>query len=177
MRITSADALAMALGAVAVVFSGFVLAHSAWGGVAVLVGGALALSIVPLRGRLPAAAPVVWVAFLVLLSVGVAGFLVGFGVFDSPDIEHDTEATLHDAPGDDATVLVTGTVRNEGDGPAAAVSVDVTLSDGDGRTIDTADVRLDAVGAGTSQQFFVRFGPDPALSDFESFEIDLSVET
>jgi len=32
MRITSADALAMALGAVAVVFSGFVLAHSAWGG-------------------------------------------------------------------------------------------------------------------------------------------------
>ncbi len=177
MRVTSVDALAMALGAVAVVFSGFVLAHSAWGGVAVLLGGALALSIVPVRGRLPAAAPVVWIGFLLLLSVGVAGFLVGFGVFDSPEIEHDAEATLHDAGGDDATVLVTGTVRNEGDGPAAAVSVEVTLSDGGGRTLDADDVRLEALGAGTSQQFFVRFGPDPALSAFEAIDIELSAET
>lgn len=109
--------------------------------------------------------------------MGVAGFLVGFGVFDSPEIEHDTEATLHDTGGDDATVLVTGPVRNEGDGSAAAVSVEVMLSDGGGRTLDAEDVRLEALGAGTGQQSFVRFGPDPALSAFEAFETELSAET
>lgn len=63
MRVTGVDALAMAPGAVAVVFSGFVFAHSAWGGAAVLLGGALSLSVVPIRVRLPAAAPVVWIGF------------------------------------------------------------------------------------------------------------------
>ncbi|WP_181692134.1 FxLYD domain-containing protein [Natronomonas sp. LN261] len=176
MAITNTDALAMALGAVAVVVSGFVLAYSAWGGIAFLVAGALALSIAPLRARLPAAGPAVLLAFFVLCSVGTAGFLVGFGVFDSPEIDHDAEATLHDAGTDSATVVLTGTVRNVGDGPAEAVSVSVTLYDADGDTLADETVRLRAVRPGTRQQFFVRFGPDEALSAFAASEVDVSVD-
>ena len=176
MGLTNGDALAMALGAVAVVFSGFVLAHSAWGGLALLVAGALALSILPLRARVPAAGPAVWIAFLVLCSVGVAGFLVGFGVFDDPDIEHDAEATLHDAGTENATVLVTGTVRNVGDGPADAVSIRITLAGGGDGTLDSDTVTLEAVGAGAERQFFARFGPERALSDFETFDVEVTIE-
>ncbi|TKR24906.1 FxLYD domain-containing protein [Natronomonas salsuginis] len=175
MRITTLDVLAMVLGVVAVVFSGFVLAHSAWGGVALLVGGALALSIAPLRARIPAVAPVVWLCFLVLLSTGVAGFLVGFGVFDSPSVEHEWDATLHDADTADATVVVTGTAANVGDGPAERVTIDVTLYDGGGQSLDSADVRLTRLRAGASQQFFVRFGPDRELSAFEEAGVKLTV--
>jgi len=176
MGLTNGDALAMALGAVAVVFSGFVLAHSAWGGLALLVAGALALSIVPLRARLPAAGPAVWIAFLVLCSVGVAGFLVGFGAFDDPDIEHDAEATLHDAGTENATILVTGTVRNVGDGPANAVSVRIMLYAGDDSTLADETVVLEDVGAGAERQFFARFGPERALSDFGTLDVEVSVE-
>lgn len=176
MGLTNGDALAMALGAVAVVFSGFVLAHSAWGGLALLLAGALALSILPLRARVPAAGPAVWIAFLVLCSVGVAGFLVGFGAFDDPDIEHDAEATLHDVGTENATVLVTGTVRNVGDGPAASVSVRVTLYAGDDATLADETVTLEAVGAGAERQFFARFGPEQSLSAFETFDVEVAVE-
>jgi len=176
MGLTNGDALAMALGAVAVVFSGFVLAHSAWGGLALLVAGALALSILPLRARVPAAGPAVWIAFLVLCSVGVAGFLVGFGVFDDPEIEHDAEATLHDAGSENATVLVTGTVRNVGDGPANAVSVRITLYAGDDSTLADETVALKDVGPGAQRRFFARFGPERALSDFGTFDVEVSVE-
>jgi hypothetical protein len=175
MGLTNGDALAMALGAVAVVFSGFVLAHSVWGGLALLVAGALALSILPLRARVPAAGPAVWIAFLVLCSVGVAGFLVGFGVFDDPEIEHDAEATLHDAGTENATVLVTGTARNVGDGPADAVSIRITLAGGD-ETLDSDTVTLEAVGAGAERQFFARFGPERALSEFETLDVEVTVE-
>lgn len=174
MQVTSTDALAMAFGAVAVVLSGFVLAHSAWGGLAVLAAGALALAIAPIRGRFPAAAPAVWIGFLLLLSVGVAGFLVGFGAFDAPAVEHDAEATLHDAGTDDATVVVTGTVHNVGDGPADTVAVEVTLLDADGEAVADDTVRVEALGAGTRQQFFVRFGPDEGMSAFEA--VDIAVE-
>lgn len=176
MGLTNGDALAMALGAVAVVFSGFVLAHSVWGGLALLAAGALALSILPLRARVPAAAPVVWAAFLLLCSVGAAGFLVGFGVFDDPDLDHDAEATLHDAGTENATVLVTGTVTNGGDGPAEAVSVDVTIYDGGGRTLDEGTVVLEDVVSGAERQFFVRFGPEEPLSAFGTFDVELTVE-
>jgi hypothetical protein len=175
MRITGLDVLAMALGAVAIVFSGFVLAHSAWGGVALFAGGALALSIAPLRARTPVAAPAVWLCFLVLLSTGVAGFLVGFGVFDSPSVDGEWDATLHDADTADATVVVTGTAANVGDGPAERVTVDVTLYDGAGGSLDSADVQLTRLRAGASQQFFVRFGPDRELSGFEEAEVELTV--
>ena len=176
MALTNGDALAMALGAVAVVFSGFVLAHSAWGGLALLVAGALALSILPLRARLPAAGPAVWIAFLVLCSVGTAGFLIGFGVFDDPDIEHDAEATLHDAGTDNATVLVTGTVTNVGDGPADAVSVRVTIYNGTETALERDTVALEDVGAGAERQFFFRFGPEETLSAFETFDVEVTVE-
>lgn len=176
MRITNADVLAMAIGTVAIVFSGFVLAHSAWGGVALLTAGALALGISPLRTRFSAVAPVVWVVFLLLLAVGVGGFLVGFGVFDSPALEHDFEATVHDTDTADTTVIVTGTVRNTGDGPAEAVFIDVELHDRDNRTIDTDSVRLAELRPGTRQQFFVRFGPDRDLSTFEDALVDVSNE-
>lgn len=176
MRLTALDALAMALGAVAVVFSGFVLAHSPWGGVALLFGGVLALAIAPLRGRIPAAAPVVWIVFVLLFATGVAGFLVGFGVFDAPAVEHDTEATLHDAGTEDATVVVTGTVRNVGDGPAGTVTVSVALLDGDGDTLLSDDVRLTELPATGSQQFFVRFGPGPELSAFDAVTVDVEAE-
>jgi hypothetical protein len=175
MRITGLDVLAMALGAVAVVFSGFVLAHSAWGGVALLAGGALALSIAPLRARIPAAAPAVWLCFLVLLSTGVAGFLVGFGVFDSPGVDGEWDATLHDADTADATVVVTGTVTNVGDGPAERVTINVTLYDGGGQSLESADVRLTGLRAGASQQFFVRVGPDRELSAFEEADVELTI--
>lgn len=176
MRLTALDALAMALGAVAVVFSGFVLAHSPWGGVALLFGGVLALSIGPLRGRVPAAAPAVWIVFVLLLATGVAGFLVGFGVFEDPAIDHDTEATLHDAGGGDATVIVTGTVRNVGDGPVEAVWVEVTLLDDDGDPLGTDDVRIAELPATGSQQFFARFGPDAELSAFDEATVDIEIE-
>jgi hypothetical protein len=174
MRITSTDALAMTLGAVAIVFSGFVLAHSAWGGVALLIGGALALGMSPPRTRVSAVAPVVWIVFVLLLLAGVAGFLVGFGVFDSPALGHDFEATIHHNETTDTSVIVTGTVRNTGDGPAKAVFVDVALQDRDNRTIDTGTVRVGTVRPGTRQQFFLRFGPDRGLSAFEDAGIELS---
>ena len=173
MRLTAPDALAMALGAVAVVFSGFVLAHSAWGGVALLFGGAIALSIAPLRGRVPAAAPAVWLVFVLLLATGVAGFLLGFGVFDAPALDHDAEATLHDAGTGNATVVVTGTVRNVGDGPAAVVAIDVALLDDAGDTLRSDSVRMRGLGAAGSQQFFVRFGPAAELSAFEAANVEV----
>ena len=174
MRITSTDVLAMVLGAVAIIFSGFVLAHSAWGGVALLAGGALALGISPLRARVSTVAPIVWVVFLLLVAVGIGGFLVGFGVFDSPTLQHDFEATVHDNGTTDTTVIVTGTVRNTGDGPAEAVLIDVELHDRDNRTIDTEVVRLATLRPGTRQQFFVRFSPDRELSAFEDAVVDVS---
>ena len=176
MGLTNGDALAMALGAVAVVFSGFVLAYSAWGGLALLIAGALALSILPLRARVPAAGPAVWIAFLVLCSAGTAGFLVGFGAFDDPELEHDAEATLHDAGTENATVLVTGTVRNVGDGPADAASIRITLADGADGTLGSDTVALDDVGAGAERQFFARFGPEMALSEFETLDVEVTVE-
>ncbi|MFO7925069.1 MAG: FxLYD domain-containing protein [Halobacteriota archaeon] len=175
MRITGLDVLAMALGSVAVVFSGFVLAHSTWGGVALLVGGLLALSIAPLRARIPAPAPAVWLCFLLLLSAGIGGFLVGFGVFDSPSVDGEWDATLHDGDTGDATVVVTGTATNVGDGPAGRVTISVTLYDAAGESLDSEDVRLEGVRAGASQQFFVRFGPDDRLSTFEEVDVELSV--
>lgn len=119
--------------------------------------------------------PAVWLCFLLLLSVGIAGFLVGFDVFDSPSVDGEWDATLHDADTEDATVVVTGTATNVGDGPAERVTISVTLYDVDGESLDSEVVRLDGLRAGASQQFFVRFGPGDRLSAFEGADVELSV--
>lgn len=173
MQVTDTDVLAMVIGAVSIIFSGFVLAYSAWGGVAVFVGGALAISISLLRERVAALTPIVWLVFVALV---VGGLLVGFGVFDSPAIQHDADATLHDNGTYSATVLVTGTVQNVGDGAAEEIVLTVTLRTDDGRQLRIDETRLNDVRPGTSQQFFVRFGPDSDLSAFRTYDIDVGFE-
>ena len=176
MQITNLDILATVIGAVAIIFSGFVLAHSPWGGVALFGGGAVALSI-PLFGDGHAGVvPIAWIVFLSLIAVGLAGFLVGFGVFDAPEVQADADATLHDANTDDATVLVTGSVRNVGDAPADAVTVTVRLYDADGDELDRNAVRLRHVAVGSEQQFYARFEDSSELSSFDTAEIETAIE-
>ena len=176
MRITGTDVLAMSLGVVAVIFSGFVLAYSAWGGVAMLLSGALGLSIATFRGRYPAATATVWIAFVVLMARGVGGFLIGVGVFDDPEFEHDVDATLHESVTGDATVLVTGTLQNVGEGTAVNATVSVTLREANGNSLASGDVRLHDLRPGDHQLFFVRLGPDPDLSRYTSIEVEVTGE-
>ena len=176
MQITNLDILATVIGAVAVIFSGFVLAHSPWGGVALFGGGAVALSTPLFRDGHAGVVPIAWIVFVSLIAVGLAGFLVGFGVFDAPEVQADADATLHDANTDDATVLVTGSVRNVGDAPADAVTVTVRLYDADGDELDRDTVRLRHVPAGSEQLFYARFEDSSELSSFDTAEIETAIE-
>lgn len=164
----------MVLGAVAVIFSGFVLAHSPWGGIALFVGGAGAISLPLLRDRRSGLVPIAWFLFLSLLAVGLAGFLLGFGVFDAPDLRSDAEATLHDAGTDDATVLVTGAVTNAGDAPAETALVTVTLYDEAGDEIRRDTVRLRNIGPNSEQLFYIRIDGSEDLSSFDSFDVEVT---
>lgn len=177
MDIKDLDILAMALGAVAVIFSGFVLVYSVWGGLALFFGGVLAVSIAFVRDRSVLAGRTVWVLFVLLAAAGVAGFLVGFGVFDSPDPRWEAEATLHDADTADATVIVTGTVGNHGDAAAERVTVTVTLYDADDETLTTGTTELTQLAPRSTQQFYLRFEENPGeLSAFADIEVELDVE-
>lgn len=175
MQITNLDILGTVIGAVAIIFSGFVLAHSPSGGVALFGGGAVAISIPLFRDRYSGFVPIVWIVFLALLAAGLVGFLVGFGVFDAPEIQADADATVHDTP-DETTVFVTGSVRNTGAASADAVTVTVRLYDADGDELARDTVRLRHVVADSEQLFYIRFEGGGELSSFETFETEAVVE-
>jgi len=140
VRITGLDVLGFAAGGVAVAFSGFVLFHSTLGGLA-MVGAAVAG----------------WVAVIALLSAGVGGFLVGFGVFDDPDVRWNAQGERYDLLENRSAVVVTGSVTNAGDATAAEVVVTATLVDADGDALAEDSRRLAPLAPDTTQLFHFRF--------------------
>ena len=172
MSVTDVDVLAFAVGGVAVVFSGFVLSYSVAGGLAVVAGGALALALPFLRGDgSRTVGALAWLAVAALLAAGVGGFLVGFGVFDDPDVTWDSEATLHDADSDRPAVVVTGEVTNTGDAMAGDVVVTATLLDADGDEIRSGSTRLAPLQPDTAQLFYLRFEGGDELRRFDDVAV------
>lgn len=169
MQLTGFDLLGFVFAGVAVVFSGFVLAHSTVGGLALAGAGALAASVPMLRDRTGSRAvgALAWLAVVGLLAAGVGGFLVGFGIFDEPDVRWESNATLYDGPGNGSTVLVTGTVTNAGDGAAEGATVTATLVDSRGDDLRSESKSLSRLGPNATQQFFFRFESDG--DDLERF--------
>jgi len=159
VRITGLDVLGFAAGGVAVAFSGFVLFHSTLGGLAMVGGGALALALPFLREDAGATLLGVagWVAVIALLSAGVGGFLVGFGVFDDPDVRWNAQGERYDLPENRSAVVVTGSVTNAGDATAAEVVVTATLVDADGDALAEDSRRLAPLAPDTTQLFHFRF--------------------
>lgn len=174
MRLTGTDVLAFAVGGIAVAFSGFVLSYSTAGGLAVAGGGGLALTLPFLRegAGSRAVGALAWVAVVALLAAGVGGFLVGFGVFDDPEVRWSSNATALDAEGD-RVVLVTGEVTNVGDATAGEVVVTATLVDAEGETIDSESWRLAPLQADTTQFFYVRFEGGDEMRRFDDVEVQV----
>lgn len=176
MQLSDADVVAFAVGGVAVVFSGFVLSYSAGGGLAMVAAGALALALPFLRdgdGSWTLGA-LGWLAVVALLVAGVGGFLVGFGVFDEPDVRPAAEGELYDAGGE-PVVVVTGNVTNAGDATAHDVVVTATLLDAEGEAIRRDSRRLAPLAPGTTQLFYLRFEGGDEMSRFDDVEVDVNV--
>lgn len=174
MRLTGSDLAAFAVGGVAVAFSGFVLSYSAVGGLAVVGGGGLALALPFLRESAGSRAvgALAWVAVVALLAAGVGGFLVGFGVFDDPEVRWTSNATAIDADGD-RVVLVTGEVTNVGDATAGDVVVTATLVDAEGEEIRSKSRRLAPLQPDTTQFFYVRFEGGDEMRRFDDVEVEI----
>lgn len=174
MRLTGSDLAAFAVGGVAVAFSGFVLSYSTAGGLAVLAGGGLALGLPFLRESAGSRAvgALAWVAVVALLAAGVGGFLVGFGVFDDPEVRWTSNATGLDAGGEGA-VVVTGEVTNVGDATAGEVVVTATLVDSEGEQIRSRSRRLAPLQPDTTQLFYVRFEGGDGTRRFDDVEVSV----
>lgn len=172
MGVSDADVLSFAVGGIAVVFSGFVLSYSVAGGLAVVAGGALALALPFLRGDgSRAIGALAWLVVAALLAAGVGGFLVGFGVFDDPDVTWESEATLHDADSERPAVVVTGEVTNAGDATADDVVVTATLLDAEDEEIRSESTRLAPLHPATTQLFFLRFEGGDEMRRFADAEV------
>lgn len=175
MQLADSDVLAFAVGGIAVVFSGFVLSHSVVGGLAFVAGGGLALVLPFLRGNAGAraAGALGWVAVVALLVAGVGGFLVGFGVFDDPDVRWDSEANLYDADGNRSVVVVTGEVTNAGDATAGDVVVTATLVDAADEEMRSESTRLAPLDPDTTQLFYVRFEGSDEMGRYDDVEVQV----
>lgn len=176
MRITGLDVVGFAAGGVAVAFSGFVLFYSTLGGLAMAGGGLLALSLPFLRGDADSTlvGALGWVAVLALLAGGVGGFVVGFGVFDDPDVRWDAASDRYDLAENRTAVVVTGSVTNAGDATAREVVVTATLLTENGSELRRDSKRLPPLAPGTTQLFYFRFGADEELRRFENASVDVT---
>lgn len=175
MRITGLDVVGFAAGGVAVAFSGFVLFYSTLGGLAMAGGGLLALALPFLRSNdATLLGAVGWVAVFALLAAGVGGFVVGFGVFDSPDVRWDAAGERYDLEDNRTAVVVTGTVTNAGDATATDVVVTATLVDENGTRLRSDSKRLAPLAPDTTQLFYVRFGADEELRRFEDVSVEVT---
>ena len=174
MQLSDSDVVAFAVGGVAVVFSGFVLSYSAAGGLALVAAGALALALPFLRvsDGSPALGALGWLAVVALLAAGVGGFLVGFGVFDDPDVRSAAGGDLYDAGGE-RVVVVTGNVTNAGDATAHDVVVTATLVDAEGEPIRSDSRRLAPLSPGTTQLFYLRFEGGDGLRRFDDVTVSV----
>lgn len=174
MQLTDTDVVAFAVGGVAVVFSGFVLSYSTAGGLALVAGGALALALPFLRESADSRTlgALGWLAVVALLAAGVGGFLVGFGVFDDPDVRWAADADRYDADGE-PVVVVTGNVTNAGDATARDVVVTATLVDAGGEEIRSDSRRIAPLSPGTTQLFYLRFEGGDELRRFDDVEVEV----
>lgn len=177
MRITGFDVLAFAVGAIAVVFSGFVLAYSTAGGLALVVAGALALALPFLRADEGSTAlgALVWLAIVGLIAAGIGGFLLGVGVFDDHDVRWESNATHHDLDGNRSLVVVTGTVSNDGDGAAENAAVTATLVDDGGTELRARTKRFPPLPPNSTGMFYFRFVGDDEPQRFEDADVEITV--